>query len=743
MDGYEFERAELAALERVVGDPSAKAMSLTFSLLRRITNGFSDDFLIGRGAFSVVYMGVLPSGLQIAVKKLFPLLGLDESAFKNEVLTKMRVAHKNVVRLVGYCSHTQSEIFEYKGKSVFAEVRQRLICTEYVPHGTLHRYIIDEFPGGLDWNHRHKVLKGICHGLRYLHDEVRIVHKDIKESNILLGDSLVPKIFDFGFSTSLHDGESLSVDNHITGTIGYMAPEVIIHGAYSFKSDIFSFGVVMMKLLIGSTWDRENHNVELILQKLRKRLVKGAFSSWENNYHQVRTCLQIVYSCMDMDPNNRPTALEIIQRLDETESTDYSVSSAHAPLLWQPGDEESDSSNMDASEPERTPSDDILPCDDEPASADTTGETSTQEADMPDLLSKLSLSAELSSLDFLEKITDGFSHERIVGKDGPHAVYHKAFVYEGSISGRTMVAVKRLIGVAIPVKKFEMDAKQLMSLDHKNIVKLLGYCHDESRGHKLVQFKRKPSQDFKGAEQLLCYEYMHNGSLRGYLIGQGSHEVDWHMCYKLIKGTCEGLLYLHEGCGDCPIVHLNLNPSNILLDENNTPRITGFDFSKLIGEKNTKSVFSKMNGQLGYLSPDFLYSKGTDLKYLATVDIYSLGLIILEIATRQEIKGDHGIIIKTVKNNWRQDSQIATLYGSLEDKLREQVKMCIDIGLHCVKSNPGDRPTAGEIMLWLDKGSKPGVARPPLGATANVTHADDPIQEKEKQTSLRRFFRRK
>lgn len=310
-----------------------------------------------------------------------------------------------------------------------------------------------------------------------------------------------------------------------------------------------------------------------------------------------------------------------------------------------------------------------------------------------------------------------------------------------------MVAVKRLIGVAIPVKKFEMDAKQLMSLDHKNIVKLLGYCHDESRGHKLVQFKGKPPQDFKGAEQLLCYEYMHNGSLREYLIGQGSREVDWHMCYKVIKGTCEGLLYLHEGCGDRPIVHLNLNPSNILLDENNIPRITGFDFSKLIGEKNTKSVFSQMNGPLGYLPPDFLYSKGTNLKYLPTVDIYSLGLIILEIATRQEIKGDHGIIIKTVENNWRQDSQIATLYGSLEDKLQEQVKMCIDIGLHCVKSMPGDRPTAGEIILWLDNGSKPvpgqrpGVAGPPLGA--NATHENDHIQEKEKQTPLRRFFRRK
>ncbi|KAM3400217.1 hypothetical protein ACQJBY_005227 [Aegilops geniculata] len=735
MDGYEFERAEIDALERVVRDPSAEPISLSFWLLRRITNDFSHESEIGDDGFSKVYLGLLPNGLRIAVKKLRESLTLTETAFRNEVSNTMKLAHKNVVRTIGYCCHTEELTFKHEGEYIFAEVRQRLICMEYVPNKTLKAYInADKFNGASDWNERYKVLKGICYGLCYLHDKVHIIHRDIKTENILLDVNYLPKIFDFGFSKSIHDGESLIEDDSIQGTLGYLAPESLMEGEYSFKSDIFSFGVVIINLLTGSiTSINENKNVELALKQLRKRLVKeGAFSSWENKYHQVRTCLEIAYTCMEKNRDKRPTAVEIIQQLDETENTRYSD-----PLLWQSGDEESNSSDTDAFEAETTT--EFVPSDEESASADMTGETSTQEDDMPDLLSKLSLSAELSSLDFLEKITDGFSHERIIGKDSPHAIVHKAFVYEGNISGRTVVAVKRLIGVEIKVRKFEMEAKRLSNLDHKNIVKLLGYCHDESRGHKLVQFKGKPPQDFKGAEQLLCYEYMHNGSLREYLIGQESCEVDWHMCYKLIKGTCEGLRYLHEGCGDCPIVHLNLNPSNILLDENNMPRITGFDFSKLIGEKNTKSVVLKKNGPLGYLPPDFLYSKGTDFKYLPTVDIYSLGLIILEIATRQEIKGDHGIIIRTVETNWRQDTQIATLYGLLEDKLREQVRMCIDIGLDCVKSNPKKRPTAGAIMLWLDKGSKPGVARPPL--RANVTHADDHVQEMEKQTPLRRFFR--
>ncbi|VAH13387.1 unnamed protein product [Triticum turgidum subsp. durum] len=502
-----------------------------------------------------------------------------------------------------------------------------------------------------------------------------------------------------------------------------MAPELRDKGIMSFKAEMYSLGVVITEFLTG-------------------RLVKeGAFSSWENKYHQVRTCLEIGYTCTEHDPDRRPTALEIIQRLDETESTNHS-----APSLWQSGDEESDSPDTEALDTETTT--EFFPIDEEPAS--TTGETSTMEPDKPDLLSKLPALVDLSDLKVLEKITDDFSHERIVGTDGTFKCSHKAFVYKvrmvGDVPRREMIAVKRLIGVEIPVEKFKREAEQFISLDHKNIVKVAGYCHDQSREHRLVHFKGKPiPQLFNGAEQLLCYEYMHNGSLRDYLIGQGSREIDWQMRYKLIKGTCAGLHYLHKGRANCPIVHLNLNPSNGLLDENYIPHITGFDFSKLIGEKNTKSVVLKLNGPIAYLPPDFFHSKGTNLEYLATVDIYSLGLMILEITTQQEIKGNHGVLIKSIEENWREESQIAQKYSSLEaDELR-QVKMCIDIGLDCVKTKPEKRPTARAIVLWLDKGSKPvpvpradaGVPRPLV--PTNITHAGR-IQEKEKAGFLKRHF---
>ncbi|XP_044385242.1 receptor like protein kinase S.2 isoform X2 [Triticum aestivum] len=753
MDGYEY-RAELDALERVLRDESVEPMSLTLPLLRHITNNFSDESVIGSGGFSTVYLGVLPSGLHIAVKKIANKHTIDESAFQNEVFITMKVAHKNTLRFIGYCSHTEAKHFEVNGQHVFAEDRERLICVEYVPNGTLDTRV-GEY-GELDWNQRYQILKGICQGLCHLHETLHVVHGDIKPSNILIGDNHVPKFFDFGMSRSFDDGETSGYTKDVKGTIGYMAPEMI-EGHWSTKSDIYSLGIMITELLTGKKGC--GPSVEQVLKQLRKRLVKeGAFSSWENKYHQVRTCLEIGYTCMEDDPDKRPSALEIIQRLYENESANYS-----APPLWQSGDEESDLSDTEASKTETTA--EFLLSDEEPASADTTGETSTQEPDKPDLVIELPASVDLSDLKVLEKITDDFSHERIVGKDGTFRGSHKAFVYKGDVPRREMVAVKRLIGVAIPVEKFKREAEQFMSLDHKNIVKVAGYCHDQSRGHKLVRFRGDaPPQAIKGPEQLLSYEYMHNGSLRNYLIGQGSREIDWQKRYKLIKGICAGLHYLHKGRANCPIVHLNLSPSNVLLDENYIPRITGFDFSKLIGEKNTKSVVLKLNGPIAYLPPDFLHSKGPDLKYLATVDIYSLGLIILEIVTQQEIKGNHGVLIKSIEENWREESQITRLYTSLEADELQQVKMCIDIGLYCVQSKPEKRPTAEDIMLWLDKGIKPvptpragggvsrptvsvpragpGVPRPP--APTNITHADDRIQGNEKPEGfIKRIFRRK
>ncbi|KAK1692333.1 hypothetical protein QYE76_009030 [Lolium multiflorum] len=141
MEGPGFYISELEELERVVSDPTAKATRLSISLLRHITDDFSEELIVGRGGFGVVYKGVLPNGLAVAVRKISQTDGFGDKEFLNEVGNLMMVAHKNIVRFIGYCSQAQSESVQFQGRYVFAESIQRLICMEYMPNGSLDRYI--------------------------------------------------------------------------------------------------------------------------------------------------------------------------------------------------------------------------------------------------------------------------------------------------------------------------------------------------------------------------------------------------------------------------------------------------------------------------------------------------------------------------------------------------------------------------------------------------------------------------
>ncbi|VAH13398.1 unnamed protein product [Triticum turgidum subsp. durum] len=146
MDGDGFEEAELDALEHVVRDTSAEPMKLSLPLVKHITNDFSGESLIGEGGFSKVYLGVLPSGSRIAVKRILSSHTMDERPFRREIDTTRKAAHKNIVRLIGYCSHTEETPIKCEGQRgyIYAEMRERLICIEYVPNGTLDTHITDE-----------------------------------------------------------------------------------------------------------------------------------------------------------------------------------------------------------------------------------------------------------------------------------------------------------------------------------------------------------------------------------------------------------------------------------------------------------------------------------------------------------------------------------------------------------------------------------------------------------------------
>ncbi|TVT97402.1 hypothetical protein EJB05_57355, partial [Eragrostis curvula] len=309
-------------VEGMLQDECSEPRVLPFDELLRITNDFSDDRILGRGTFGVVYKGVLSNGALVAVKLLFSAT-IKENKFENEVQNLFKVRHQNIVRFFGYSYETWRVHREYAGKHTFAEMPQWSLCFEYVPKNSLDRYISDESQG-LDWSIRHEIIKGICCGLHYLHENCQIVHMDLKPANILLDENMVPKIADFGMSKIIDDINNRTGRQTIEGSFGYMAPEYLYEGTITPKVDLYSFGMIMIQMLAGCIvspaydvkWSIE-HFVRQVLENWRMRLdVSPSCTSPNIAYQQIEICLEIGLRCLEKNPTERPTIREIFDELD-------------------------------------------------------------------------------------------------------------------------------------------------------------------------------------------------------------------------------------------------------------------------------------------------------------------------------------------------------------------------------------------------------------------------------------------
>lgn len=264
-------------LECMLRDEKVEPKALPLILLEDITNGFSDEREIGRGGFAVVYKGMLENGAAVAVKRLSNTHMCDKE-FEQEVECLIKVNHTNVVRFIGYCADSQGRAVSNNGKIVIADVRQRLLCFEYLDNGSLDTYI-DEASSGLDWRKRYQIINGICKGLHYLHQN-RILHLDLKPPNILLDDNMLPKIADFGLSRCFDEKQSRAFTTNIAGTMGYLPPE-FDSGTITYWFDLYSLGVIIMEIL---TRKRGYKAVEDILESWSIRLEQSQKDIQLNKY---------------------------------------------------------------------------------------------------------------------------------------------------------------------------------------------------------------------------------------------------------------------------------------------------------------------------------------------------------------------------------------------------------------------------------------------------------------------------
>ncbi|KFK33243.1 hypothetical protein AALP_AA6G349100 [Arabis alpina] len=210
----------------------------SYDELSQVTNGFSERNLLGEGGFGCVYKGVLADGREVAVKQLKIGGSQGEREFKAEVEIISRVHHRHLVTLVGYCISEQ----------------HRLLVYDYVPNNTLHYHLHAPGRPVMTWATRVKVAAGAARGIAYLHEDChpRIIHRDIKSSNILIDNSFEALVADFGLAKIAQELDlNTHVSTRVMGTFGYMAPEYATSGKLSEKADVYSYGVILLELITG------------------------------------------------------------------------------------------------------------------------------------------------------------------------------------------------------------------------------------------------------------------------------------------------------------------------------------------------------------------------------------------------------------------------------------------------------------------------------------------------------------
>lgn len=298
------------------------AKTFTFRELALATRNFRSECLVGEGGFGRVYKGQLEDSGQIVAIKQLDRNGLQGNReFLVEVLMLSLLHHPNLVNLIGYC----------------ADGDQRLLVYEYMPLGSLEDHLRNPMPGMkiLDWNTRMKIAAGAAKGLEYLHDKASppVIYRDLKCSNILLGEGYHPKLSDFGLAKLGPVGDNTHVSTRVMGTYGYCAPEYAMTGQLTLKSDVYSFGVVLLEIISGRkavdnskaggeqnlvVWARPLFNDRRKFSQIADPALRGQYPS-----RGLYQALAVAAMCVHEQPNMRPVIADVVTALTYLASQKY------------------------------------------------------------------------------------------------------------------------------------------------------------------------------------------------------------------------------------------------------------------------------------------------------------------------------------------------------------------------------------------------------------------------------------
>ncbi|CAL5394973.1 unnamed protein product [Camellia sinensis] len=639
------------AISSVVIESEYSCRRFSLAEIQSTTINFNENLVIGVGGFGKVYKGFIDKGATaVAIKRLNAESKQGAEEFWTEINMLSKLHHTHLVALIGQCSDCQEMIlaYEYMARGTLADHLYKRSRRNQTEISTFH----------LTWERRLDICIGAARGLDYLHTgtDQSFIHRDVKSTNILLDENWVAKISDFGLSKGTTSNSVTHVSTRVKGTFGYLDPDYFYTYRLTKKSDVYAFGVVLLEVLSGRppVDERlEEEQISLILwaqdciKKGRLDLIIDPSLSEQITPQSLKYFVEVAYNCLHNRPKERPTMAEVVGSLDlalvsqRKGRSEGIIGKALKGFVIMP-------KGMNRWWRERK-------------------ENS----------SKSGLSKDL----FLEPLSDGANqphrHFSLADIQAAANDFNKLLwietnglykVYKGFLDGETsIVMIKRFNALAS--QNWEEDWADIevhcLLENHPHIVSLIGFCNV------------KP-------ELIGVYDYMENGSLEDHLFNTNNNTLLWKERLKICIGAALGLQHLHENAKQ-RVIHGDIKPANILLDENWVAKLTHFRFSKLIPNNTTFVTLTDSNvcGTMGYRAPE-LWMHG---KLTTKSDVYSFGMVLLSVLCAKkpyyELDGDCKSLVDQFMNT------------------PECLKEFVNIAISCLLDQDNWRPSIDNVVRNL------------------------------------------
>ncbi|KAJ9554629.1 hypothetical protein OSB04_018674 [Centaurea solstitialis] len=679
--------------EQKSSSPSLDKQCRRFSLaeIKLATRDFDDEFVIGKGGFGNVYKGTMDFGgdIVVAIKRLNidSDQGATEFCAEIEMLSKFR--HSHIVSLLGYHESTRK--------------REMILVYEYLSNGSLEDHLHkrrahDGNFSPLTWVQRLRICIDAARGLDYLHTgtgvRCRVLHRDVKSSNILLDENWAGKIADFGLSRTGPAYRSCTTNvytKQIRGTFGYMDAHYFATHRLTRKSDVYAFGVVLFEVLCGRP------ALDFTLDEKQYSLASWAkYCVEEGTIHQsIDPCLrgevstrcrkefsQIAYKCLLWDPKDRPTMAEVVVQLEfvlqlalRKYSTVTFVEKARSLLTMKfpvPSNPK-----KKAITKEEQPTTVMVE-----GGSDHGDNTKSQES-LPFEARIVTPNLKRYTFAELRRAAKNFKTTTALGEGG------FGQVFKGWVDGVTYAPSEAGVGIPVAIKKLHAGSLQgleewqtevdfLGKLNHPNLIKLLGYCREDR-------------------ELLLVYEYMQKGSLDNHLFRKGVEPLPWDTRIKIAMGAAQGLAFLHTAENN--VIWRDVKSSN---DFN--AKLSDFGLTKSGPVDGASHVSTRVAGTYGYAAPEYVATGHLQ----ATSDIYGFGVLMLEIITGLRAYDCNRPASKHYLVQWGRPflSDRKSLQRIMDPRLDQAypskgARKAAKLILSCLESIPKNRPSMEEVASGL------------------------------------------